>query len=384
MIEHKNLEQLVEAFAETGKSLNIGYIEIASLSEGKPLSLFFKKLSDSFDLIPLKDIKNYITSEKTKNSGINKFEATSINGEKIRILAASVNITSEISGYVIFQSYKDISVEAEKNILFFSSAFNIISGLSHDQPAEEKTRDKYKKELNNIRDFQAKLFPRFTDVKGFDIASAYLPADLMSGNFIDGLYLDENTYQVTVCDVSKYGATSTFTGAMIRTILKYEATKKITPSLLIETINSKIKSMNSLANEHIYFTTYQLKLKTGKTVLSSYGPITTFLYNSKKNGHVNLKNTEAGKLLAKRNFYKDISLTLDSGDILLYYSNGFCNATTENGTTIYGESRIGERIMELKNEPAMNIIHGLIDSLYEFSNYSSNIEDIILICIKKE
>ena len=244
--------------------------------------------------------------------------------------------------------------------------------------------DKYKKELNNIRDFQAKLFPRFSDVKGFDIASAYLPTDLMSGNFIDGLYLDENTYQITVCDVSKYGATSTFTGAMIRTILRYEATKKITPSLLIETINTKLKNMSSLSNEQIYFTTYQIRLKTGKTVISSYGPLTTFLYNSEKNGHVNLKNTETGKLLAKRIFYNDISLTIGSGDILLYYSNGISNATTENGALKFGESRIGEKIMELKNGTSMDIIHGLIDSLYDFSNYSSGTEDIILICIKKE
>lgn len=303
MIEHANLEKLVEAFAETGKSLNIGYIEIATVTEGKPHSLFFKNLISSFDIIPLKDLKDYISSDKNK-TGINKHEAVSLNGKTIKILAASFPITAAISGYIIFQSYEDISGTSAKVIHFFSTAFDIINSLSLEQPAEEKSQDKYKKELINMRDFQAKLFPRFTDVKGYDIASAYLPADLMSGNFIDGFHLDGDTYQLTVCDVSKYGATSTFTGAMIRTILKYEAAKKITPSLLIETISNKIKSMSTLANEHIYLTTYQLKLKTGKTIISSYGPLTTFLYNSQKNGHVNLKNTDAGKLLSKRNFFK--------------------------------------------------------------------------------
>jgi serine phosphatase RsbU (regulator of sigma subunit) len=384
MIEHNNLEKLINSFAAAAASLKIGYIEIATGSGEQLTSLYFKSFIPDFEIIPLKTLGTRHNFGSENKEETVKLTVPSINETKVKILISSAIITSEVSGYIIFQSYDEIPESSEKVMLFFTEAFEIINQLSTECIEEKVPADKYKKELVNMRDFQAKLFPRFADVKGFDIASAYLPADLMSGNFIDGLYLDEDTYQVTVCDVSKYGATSTFTGAMIRTILKYEATKKITPSLLIETINNKIKSMSSLPNEQIYITTYQIKLKTGKTVLSSYGPITTFLYNSQKKGHVNLKNTEAGKLLSKRNFYKDISLTMTSGDILLYYSNGFCNATTEKGGIVYGESRIGEKIIELKDETAMDIIHGLIDSLYEFSNYSSNIEDIILICIKKE
>ncbi len=384
MIEHKNLEKLTNSFAAAGESLKIGYIEIATGSGEHLTSLYFKSFISGFEIIPLKKLGTQHTFGTENKEETVKLTVPSINEKKVKILISSAVITPEVSGYIIFQSYDEIPESSEKVMLFYTRAFEIINQLSTECKEEKVPADKYKKELVNMRDFQAKLFPRFTDVKGLDIASAYLPADLMSGNFIDGLYLDEDTYQVTVCDVSKYGATSTFTGAMIRTILKYEATKKVTPSLLIETINNRIKGMGSLSNEHIYFSAYQIKLKTGKAVVSSYGPLTTFLYNKKKNGHVNLKNTEAGKLLAKRNFYKDISLTMDPGDILLYYSNGFINAATEDGSKTYGEARIGEKIMQLKDEPAMDIIHNLIESVYDFSNYAAISEDVILICIKKD
>ena len=384
MIEHKNLEKLTNSFAAAAESLKIGYIEIATGSGEQLTSLYFKSFISGFEIIPLKKLGTQHNFGSEKKEETIKLTVPSINEKRVKILISSAIITSEVSGYIIFQSYDEIPESSEKIMLFFTKAFEIINQLSTECIEEKVPADKYKKELVNMRDFQAKLFPRFTDVKGLDIASAYLPADLMSGNFIDGLHLDDDTYQVTVCDVSKYGATSTFTGAMIRTILKYEATKKVTPSLLIETINNRIKGMGSLSNEHIYFTTYQFKLKTGKTIVSSYGPLTTFLYNKKKNGHVNLKNTDAGKLLAKRNFYKDISLTMEPGDFILYYSNGFVNAATEDGSKTYGETRIGEKIMNLKDEPAMDIIHNLIESVYEFSNYAAISEDIILICIKKD
>lgn len=384
MIEHKNLEKLTNSFAAAAESLKIGYIEIATGSGEQLTSLYFKNFISGFEIIPLKKLGTQHSFGKENKEEIIKLTVPSINEKKIKILIAAAAISSEVSGYIIFQSYEEIPESSEKIMLFFTKMFEIINQLSTECKEEKVPAGKYKNELVNMRDFQAKLFPRFTDVKGLDIASAYLPADLMSGNFIDGLHLDDDTYQVTVCDVSKYGATSTFTGAMIRTILKYEATKKVTPSLLIETINNRIKGMGSLSNEHIYLTTYQVKLKTGKTIVSSYGPLTTFLYNKKKNGHVNLKNTDAGKLLAKRNFYKDISLTMETGDFIIYYSNGFANAATEDGSKTYGEARIGEKIMELKDQPAMDIIHNLIESVYDFSNYSAISEDIILICIKKD
>ena len=75
---------------------------------------------------------------------------------------------------------------------------------------------------------------------------------------------------------------------------------------------------------------------------------------------------------------------METGDFIIYYSNGFANAATEDGSKTYGEARIGEKIMELKDQPAMDIIHNLIESVYDFSNYSAISEDIILICIKKD
>ena len=73
----------------------------------------------------------------------------------------------------------------------------------------ENSVEQYKSQIGNIREMQAKLFPKFSNIPGFDIASAYLPSELMTGNFIDSVYLDNNTYMIVACDVSRYGSSST-------------------------------------------------------------------------------------------------------------------------------------------------------------------------------
>jgi len=207
----------------------------------------------------------------------------------------------------------------------------------------------------------------------------------MSGTFIDGIFLDSTTYQLTACDVSEYGPASSFVGAAIRTIIRSDASQKRIPSAMIESITNKIKNMisGSAGSSNIYLAIYQLNIKTGKVVISSFGNITTLFYTKKRNGLIDLASTETGKLFSNRNFLKDMTINMEQGDSLLYYTRGVKQAKSENSENEYGLERLKAEVKENIESESLEIVHSIIESIYEFTDYAQLNEDIILISMKR-
>ncbi|MCP4135900.1 MAG: SpoIIE family protein phosphatase [bacterium] len=394
------IEKLVTAFETVAEDLKIGYVEVFSkriVSQGEDgsavslNSLYGKQYRTEFSFLSLEDLnKNDEFLTELDKGGKEVFTVTikppveeGENAEEVKEVHCTVYPlvpNDSITAYILFQGSAPVEQNNEKILDFFSGVMTVLEEISLEN---DPGREKYKKELVNMRDMKAKLFPKFDDVEGFDISSAYLPADLMTGNFIDGFALDETTYQVVACDVTGYDAASSFAGAAIRTLVRSEASKKMVPSAMVEMISKKLKSVITGVNAMVFLTVFQVNIKTGKAMLSSYGPISTVFYSKKRKGFVALNNTEIGRTLAKRNFFKDIAIVMEEGDSFLYYSNGILNACSEDGRTLYGESRLIESFVSNIASPSVELIHSLIEALYEFTDYSPVENDIILISIKK-
>jgi len=378
------IKDITDSFLSSGLNLSIGHVEIITRQEETYQSIYRAVCMENFIHIALDELRKN-PDFPTDNSGKSR-ELKGKNNKNQDIHALVMPATVDDDGPVIcvFQSDTPFDKEKIPFLKFFAAMINITDKYSIKDASTIRGNDRYKKDLINMRDMQAKLFPKFNVVRGFQIGSAFLPAELMSGNFIDGFYLDENIYQIVVCDVSGYDAASTFAGAAIRTLIRSEASKKMTPSILIETISMKLKNIIAVVHALIYISVFQLNIKTGKTMISSYGPLMTLFYNKKKNGYANLGTTEVGRLLAKRNFYKDLSLMMEPGDILLYYSNGMINASNEAGKEQYGEGNLYASFMKQKESSSTDLVHTLIESLNDYTNYSPLEADVILIAVKRE
>lgn len=354
-------------FKEETEEMN--HEELIFDSDKPYISLETLKNSTDFDIKQQKKTFNF-----TLKSGINE----------IFCHILPIEVQSSIEGFAVFQSINALN-EAQQRIVEFSvNLINTAGSLISQNKSAQSHNDKYKSELRNMRDINAKLFPKFENIENLDIASAYLPADLMTGNFIDGFFIDDDLYQIVACDVSGYDAASSLAGAAIRTLVRSEASTKGVPSAMIETIIRKVKHILTGINALIYLSIYQINIRTGKATISSYGDITTLFYNKKKNGFLSLKDTKIGQLLSKRNFYKDISFMLSPNDSLLFYSNGVISAPSEDGEALFGETKLKSRFVQSNSESSVDRIHGMIEDIYEFTNYSPLEKDVILICIKMQ
>jgi serine phosphatase RsbU (regulator of sigma subunit) len=242
---------------------------------------------------------------------------------------------------------------------------------------------KYKEELGKLREFQARLFPKFDNIDGMDISSVYLPADLMSGNFIDAFYISENVYQIMVCTVDGYDASSNFTAASIRTIARTAATTKIVPSALITLALKRLDKILQGLHSLIHITVIQINTQSGDCKLSSLGAPNLIYAAPAKKKVESVNASPTGKILSKRKDVMDISMHLDKDDVMLFYSNGITKAYSETHKEQYGINRLAKAMYDSIKEESIFITHNVTSSIYDFTEYATFEEDIILLCIKR-
>lgn len=283
------------------------------------------------------------------------------------------------TGYLFLQNSAPFDESDTAVTSFIARVLNIFDSIfSNDVIESDK---KYKEELNKMRTIQAKLFPKFDDVTGLDIGSVFLPVELMSGDFVDAFFLNDTVYQIVACDVTGFDASSNFAGAAIRTLVRSQG--KMVPSVLVQTIISRVSRMIQGIHGLIYLTVLQIDTKTGKCLASSYGDINLIYLSGTKKATASLGKTRIGLELAKRNTMKDLSFTLDVGDMLLYFSHGVVNATSADGRNLYGESRLTTVLREEYDSSAREIVYSITDSMYQFANFEPLSEDVILVAIKR-
>jgi len=380
----KIIENILAPFENLAKKSGIEYIEFLNGGENNK-SLFKKQYSADFPYLAYEVLESNPAFQSRDQNTPAHLELASKYEVKIFCHIYPLKRDSSITDLLIIETRTAANENIESVIAYISGIIsNFFMSLVVEKFSSDNA-DKYKKEIGNMRDIQAKLFPKFDEIKELDIRSAYLPAEFMSGTFIDGIFLDNTTYQLTACDVSEYGPASSFVGAAIRTIIRSDASQKKIPSAMIESINNKIKNLitGSAGSSNIYLTIYQLNLKTGKVVISSFGNITTLFYTTKRNGLIDIASTETGKLFSNRNFLRDMTINMEQGDALLYYTRGVRKAKAENSDTEYGLEKLKAEMKSNIESGSLEIVHSIIESIYEFTDYAQLDEDIILIAMKR-
>lgn len=369
--------QMLTDFSKLSDILKTDYFEILlSLQAGEVTS--YKKIAvkENFPAVPfekLKEQKDFTAGGEPVKLDI-AAETGTIFCKIFPVASGNKNIA-----YLVLQSKIPLDPKIEPLVHFFTKTMSR-TAIAMPDDAENK----YKEELAKFRTMQARLFPKFENIQGMDISSVYLPAELMSGNFIDAFNIDENIYQITTCSILGNDSSASFLGATLRTIIRSFASNKYVPSALIDLAINKLSKMTPKLPAMLYITIFQINLSTGKIQISSYGEPNTILYRSAKKTGANLNKTQIGMDLAKRIVQKDLAFTLDPNDALLYYSMGVEHAMSEDGKNEFGENRLMDAFRQNVDQPSLSISHAIVESIYEFTNYSHQQDDVIIICIKKK
>ena len=362
--------------------IDIDYIEIVKVRNGVPLSIIQKDRSRIKKFIPFRSIlKNSLIPEgadrdikyfRFRKGGLDLFNA---------FFALSCRKT--VFGYVLLQRRENFTENDREVLSLFLDYMNLLNDTLTMHNEMRSRNNQYRKEVDLIRKLEVSRLPNFKNVRGYNIGFSFMPAQELSGDFFDGFLLDDDIYQIVLCDVSGHGIASSYVGTQIRTLIREKSEPGKKPSDIVREVNRELYS--GLKDMRFYCTAQ---------IIQIYYDTATILFLSAGHPDAALCRKASGEIIPLMSrspvigmfgdeFYTDEILSLESGDFLFLYTDGLTEEHDAEMQSMFGFDRLRESLKKAADLEATEIIHYCLGDFYEFNGYRPQNDDITLLCIKK-
>lgn len=243
-------------------------------------------------------------------------------------------------------------------------------------------RDALWGEMEIAKRIQTALLPPNTGVSGYEIAAVMVPADEVGGDYYDILDFGDKKW-ITIGDVSGHGVESGLIMMMTQTSVKSMVSQNpmASPAAVLSHVNTVLKENISRLGADRYMTISALSLNGKKvTVAGKHQDI--FIYRKKKKAIETVKTEGAwiGILDDITDFLKDQELQIDTGDIILLFTDGITEAENKDGS-MFGEDRLNGCLNQYSHLPVGEIMNNILRDVTVFQERQA--DDLTLVIIKK-
>jgi sigma-B regulation protein RsbU (phosphoserine phosphatase) len=245
---------------------------------------------------------------------------------------------------------------------------------------ERMTARRLADELAIARRIQMTFLPSQDPViEGFDISGINIPSADVGGDYYDFIPIVENQLGVAIGDVSGKGIPASLIMAAFRASLKAEIRNNFAIRAILFKVNNLL--YESIERDN-YVTAIYCVLDSKNRVLtfSNAGHNPPILRRA--NGKVEYLK-EGGLALGTfpDSAYEERPISLNSGDILLFYTDGVTEAKNTNDEE-FGIGRLLSGLEASKELKAKEIIESIVSEAKNFASVQSETDDLTLIVIK--
>ncbi|MCU0843777.1 MAG: fused response regulator/phosphatase [Spirochaetes bacterium] len=376
-----DIGELIREFESFNEIVDTGYLEVILIQDGAPSTLLRKSFDQDRVFLGYEQIR-----EKTRLFDEKKLLMTSIKirfGEKdLFCCIAPIAFNHSVSGFFVLQ--RDIPFDQEeRNMITLCTDFmDIMLERLIAQKELARRYDLYREEIARVRTIQVSFLPDFKKIVGYDVASIFLPAEDISGDFFDGFFLDDEVYQFVLCDVSGHGVASSYIGNEIRMLFRTLSLRKLSPAFVIGAVNEMVSRDISGLNYFGTVVVCQLNIRTGEVLFSSGGHPPAILFRSGEAACTLLNKTGPLVGFFEKGDFKDTAFAMKSGDALLLYTDGVPETFSSDGRELFGEDRLVQVFFDSASLSSQDVMRTIVSSVNEFSGYGVQEDDITMICIK--
>lgn len=362
--------------------IGVDYIEIAKVRNSIPLSIVQKVKTRNYPFIPFKDLLKQDYLFRATEHSIKYFKGKK--GESdIYSSLLSVKFKNTVFGYILLEKSEPFSHNEKEMISLYVDYISLLNDNISFRNELKNINDSYRKEINIIRRLEVSKLPDFRVIEGYDTAFSFMPAEVLSGDFFDGFFLDEDTYQIILCDVSGHGISSSYVGNQVRTLFREKSAPGKKPSEIANDVNEVL--FQELAEFRFYCTAQivQIFFDTDTILFLSAGhPKAVICRDSCREIRLTGNQSPVIGLFSGENYRDDI-IRLSSGDSLFMYTDGIIEEHSTETQEMYGVNRLIESLNGAGSYSANEMLHHSLGNFYEFNGYRPQSDDITLICIKK-
>jgi serine phosphatase RsbU (regulator of sigma subunit) len=243
-------------------------------------------------------------------------------------------------------------------------------------------------ELNIAKRIQTMVLPIQSEVNLIDdleISYIMRPADEVGGDYYDIIKIFDHV-TIAIGDVTGHGLSSGIIMLMAQTAIRTIAEMKIQdPKEIITILNRVLYSNIKRIKEERNMTLLVITYKDHRYTISGQHESAIIC---RKNGTIETVDTlklgfYVGLLPDIEKTLQTYQFTLDSGDILLLYSDGVTETMNEKGEQ-YGLEQLETAITRYNHLPTQKIKYKLIGDLYNFMGSGTILDDISLVVIHQK
>ncbi|MFQ5676458.1 MAG: PP2C family protein-serine/threonine phosphatase, partial [bacterium] len=230
-------------------------------------------------------------------------------------------------------------------------------------------RERMAKELEIARNVQMSLLPKQDPlIDGYDIAGVCIPALEVGGDYYDFFQLGDGKLGIAIGDVSGKGVPAAIYMTLTKGILQSHAGENISPKEVLNKVNRQMYSnieRNSFVS--MFYAVLDMKNHTIRFSRAGHNPAILAQRASAKNSFLQPKGIAVG-LEEGTKFNQSLEeheISLESGDILAFYTDGFTEASTADGDE-YGEDRLLDIVSAHRDLSANALIQKFVRSVKTF------------------
>lgn len=248
--------------------------------------------------------------------------------------------------------------------------------------AVEKGR--MERELQMARAIQQSLLPRqMPEIPGYEIATRWQSAREVAGDFYDLFTLSDDSMGdslgVVIADVSDKGAPAALFMASARSMIRSHALAGYSPlDTLLRTNDMIVDDSSSGTFVTVYFSLFRAG---GASVHINGGHNPPLVYRHATDQVSFLPR--GGRALGwfRDNPLRPVELTLEPGDLIVYYTDGLTDAENAAGEN-YGEARLAQAVMECARQPAARVLNYIVHDVETFCGGVPAFDDLTLCVVR--
>ena len=245
---------------------------------------------------------------------------------------------------------------------------------------EEKTLREFEQELEMARSMQTRLLPKENpNIEGYDVAGVSYPARDVGGDYFDFIELGDNLWGIALGDVAGKGIPAALLMSNLQATLRSQAWTNASCVDCISKTNN-ILYLNTESNR--FATLFYGILDAARREFRYINAGHNFPFHLNNRGEFQCLETGGIVLgmLPDSQFEED-RVNLDSGDVLVIYSDGVTEAENEL-EELFGESRLQEIIREKKHLSSNQMMDYIYNQVNKFAGATKQDDDITLVVIK--
>ena len=235
------------------------------------------------------------------------------------------------------------------------------------------------REMKIAREIQHQLMPdEVPSIPPLQMAVLFKPVAQLGGDLYDWITFDDGRLAIVIGDVAGKGAPAALYGALSSGVIRTRAGRKYPPGQMLELVN-KTLYQRPVEGQYVAVT-YAIYEPQSKTIrLSNSGLPYPLLVRAGQPTFLDIGGIPLG--LFPDSQYEETALQLQTGDVLVFYSDGVVEMRNDAGDE-FGLKRLAETVRSACEKTPEDIVKAVSAALAEFIGRVRPQDDRTMIVVK--